>query len=390
MLVLVRLALILPLYFYTAINANEINAVNNEDRMSTSAVTFQLPLENLLNVLYYARISIGSPPSTFRLAVDTGSHVTWVTKAGCKDSKNKNKTCRSPRFYEPQKSATAAFYDIHDTHDGYSLIYSDSTRVSLEHRKDEVILGYPIDGFRLKAPVPFAAAVMRSDSNYSRADGILGLSKKAFSPSFIENVLDDNFSQSVFTLYFRHCATETCVDSGHLTFGGFDYLHCEDDYEWIPADTSNGKWHIQVESFSVGSAVARNFTALSDSGTSRNYMPSEFLSAFYKELGAEKDGKYYFMRCDSTAEVEFTINGRQYSMAIQNFFFYLGILRGEEYCALATFDRNRWVFGTSMFREFCHVYDLKNERLGLAKIRKFNELYGSPELYAFGIAHHIL
>ena len=62
---------------------------------------YSLTLKNFFNIQYYGTISVGTPPQSFQVLLDTGSSCFWVSSGKCLPN-----VCYSHKRYFSNKSST--------------------------------------------------------------------------------------------------------------------------------------------------------------------------------------------------------------------------------------------------------------------------------------------
>ena len=61
--------------------------------------------------VFYAEASLGTPPQTFQLLIDTGSSDLWVAATNCEDVQGGNGGCPTTNLYDFEASSTAKGFE---------------------------------------------------------------------------------------------------------------------------------------------------------------------------------------------------------------------------------------------------------------------------------------
>ncbi|KAG8911624.1 Vacuolar protease A, partial [Tulasnella sp. 408] len=180
-----------------------------------------VPLSNYLNAQYYADITIGSPPQSFKVVLDTGSANLWVP----------SKSCRSIACFLHTKYDHGASSTYRKNGTEFKIGYGTGSMEGFVSQ-DTMAIG----DLTIKNQL-FAEATKEPGLTFAFAkfDGILGLAYDTISvnritPPFYEMVNHKLLDEPLFT--FRLGESEE--DGGEAVFGGIDDSHYTGKITYIP------------------------------------------------------------------------------------------------------------------------------------------------------------
>jgi len=327
---------------------------------------------------YVADITIGTPPQTFTVIMDTGSANLWVPGIECASTK----PCTGKQQFDGSQSSTYAT-------DGKPFKISYGTgSCSGYDATDNVCLGDICinNGFGVATHLaPFFAG--------QPMDGILGLAFQALAVNKIkppvQTMIDEGLLDNPwFTVWLTTTRAENTT-GGLITIGDYDTTHCDAAVDWVPL-TAATYYQFNLDGVKVGSnsqtkeevvimksgGAATAAKTISDTGTSLIAGPTQQIQQIVKQLGGVLDPKQgvYMVDCDAAKTlppVIFTINGKDYPVHPQN---YVDILSPDDpRCFLGFQGFNgglfgpSWILGDCWIREYCQVYDMGGKRLGITK-----------------------
>ncbi|KAM3498429.1 hypothetical protein MY10362_008255 [Beauveria mimosiformis] len=321
-----------------------------------------VPVTNFANAQYFSEITIGTPPQTFKVILDTGSSNLWV----------------------PSQSCTSIACFLHSTYDSSSSSTYKKNGSEFEIRygtgslsgfvsNDEVSIG----DLTIKN-TDFAEAVSEPGLAFAfgRFDGILGLGYDTISvnkivPPFYQMINQKLLDEPVFAFYLGS------EESGsEAIFGGVDKDHYEGKIEYIPL-RRKAYWEIDFDAIAFGDEVAEleNTGVVLDTGTSLNTLPTDLAELLNKEIGAKKGfGGQYTIDCkarDSLPDITFTLAGSNYTLPPSD---YILELSGTCVSTFTPLDMPEPVgplaiLGDAFLRRYYTVYDLGKGAVGLAKAK---------------------
>ncbi|KAI6226404.1 Aspartic protease 7 [Aphelenchoides fujianensis] len=323
----------------------------------------------IYNMRYYGEISVGTPPKTFLVVMDTGSVALWLPKVGCRTRDQKNRELCADRrgLYDPSSSRTSKRTNFQ------MLIFygssSNPSRVQGQYYEDVFSFGdsKASKKLRLKRPVLFGAA----EDLRGLEKGILGLGLPSpyergtlvFEQAYKEGLLD----RPIFTLFFKKCERfqTACADGGVITLGSEDREHCGPVIGWTPAFTHGGPWQFKVSALTVGGFAHRQeANVITDSGAPVLTLPSVVVDGIAREIGATYDGKWWTVPCSKQFELKLTINGHTYTLPKEALTFDMG--SNECLLYVDKGDDPHWLLGDPFIVSLCNVHDFKNRRIGFA------------------------
>ncbi|KAK7419553.1 aspartic proteinase precursor [Neonectria magnoliae] len=321
-----------------------------------------VPVTNFMNAQYFSEITIGTPPQTFKVVLDTGSSNLWVPSSECGSI-----ACYLHSKYTSSESSTyksnGSEFEIHYGSGSLSGFISNDV-VSIGDLKIEK------QDFAEATSEPGLAFA------FGRFDGILGLGYDTISvnhivPPFYQMVNQKLLDDPVFAFYLGDQEGES-----EATFGGVDKSRYEGDIEYIPL-RRKAYWEVDLDAITFGDEVAEqeNTGAILDTGTSLNVLPSALAELLNKEIGAKKGyNGQYTVECDkrqTLPDITFTLAGSNYSLPATDY-----ILEVSGSC-ISTFQGMDFpeptgplvILGDAFLRRYYSVYDLGKNAVGLARAK---------------------
>ncbi|XP_059180707.1 pepsin A-like [Centropristis striata] len=318
------------------------------------------PMTNDADLSYFGKISIGTPPQSFKVIFDTGSSTFWVPSVYCTSP-----ACESHKEYDPAMSSTYV-----KNGQPLSIRYGTGSMTG--------ILGYDtvtVGGLAVRNQI-FGLSKTEADfMKYLRADGILGLAYKGPSATSATPVFDNMMSQGLvdqdlFSVYLSHKPEKGSV----VTFGGIDPNHYSGSISWIPLSVVRF-WQITVDSITINGQVVAcdgGCQAIVDTGTSSIVGPQSGISNINQLVGAtfNQQQQGYTVNCDNIAQMPDVIihtNGQEFTLPSSAY-----VRQTKHYGCLSGFDsagNGLWILGDVFIREYYSIFDRANNRVGLAKAR---------------------
>ncbi|KAJ5182054.1 hypothetical protein N7449_012201 [Penicillium cf. viridicatum] len=322
-------------------------------------------VDNFLNAQYFSEISIGTPPQTFKVVLDTGSSNLWVPSSQCSSI-----ACFLHSKYDSSSSST---YQKNGTE--FEIRYG-SGSLSGFVSKDTLQIGdLKVEG------QDFAEATNEPGLAFAfgRFDGILGLGYDTISvnkmvPPFYHMINQKLVDEPVFAFYLGDTNKEG--DDSVATFGGIDESHYTGELIKIPL-RRKAYWEVELNSIALGNNVAEleNTGVILDTGTSLIALPSTMAELLNKEIGATKGFTgQYSVECDkrdSLPDLTFTLGGHKFTIGPHDYILevqgscissFMGMDFPEPVGPLA-------ILGDAFLRRWYSVYDVGNSAVGLAKAK---------------------
>ncbi|CAI7673770.1 unnamed protein product [Penicillium discolor] len=322
-------------------------------------------VDNFLNAQYFSEISIGTPPQTFKVVLDTGSSNLWVPSSQCSSI-----ACFLHSKYDSSSSST---YQKNGTE--FEIRYG-SGSLSGFVSKDTLQIGdLKVEG------QDFAEATNEPGLAFAfgRFDGILGLGYDTISvnkmvPPFYHMINQKLVDEPVFAFYLGDANKDG--DNSVATFGGIDESHYTGELIKIPL-RRKAYWEVELNSIALGNNVAEleNTGVILDTGTSLIALPSTMAELLNKEIGATKGFTgQYSVECDkrdSLPDLTFTLGGHEFTIGPHDYILevqgscissFMGMDFPEPVGPLA-------ILGDAFLRRWYSVYDVGNNAVGLAKAK---------------------
>jgi len=321
-----------------------------------------VPISNFLNAQYFSEITIGTPPQTFKVILDTGSSNLWVPSSECGSI-----ACYLHTKYDSSSSST---HKKNGT--SFKVDYgSGSVAGFISH--DDVNIG------DLKIKEQLFAEVTEEPGlafAFGRFDGILGLGYDTISvnkivPPFYSMIDQGLLDEPVFAFYLSDTNNG---DESEAIFGGVNKDHYTGKIVEIPL-RRKAYWEVDLDAISFGDATVEldNTGVILDTGTSLIALPSTLAELLNKEIGAKKSyNGQYTVECDkrdSLPDLTFTLSGHDFSIGPYDYILevqgscissFMGMDLPEPVGPLA-------ILGDAFLRKWYSVYNLGSHTVGLAK-----------------------
>ena len=357
-------------------NSEERNLSNNDNSAQ---------LTNIFNIHYNVPIFIGNPKKEFRLILDTGSNWLWVGSSSCENCYRIGigdlyQCSASQTCLENQDNMVDIKYGI-----GYVSGFITKDMVSLD---SEGKLGVDQEFLQIR---------QIQGLEQLKGEGVLGIGKKGLIPgsymTFIENLKKQGKIQNnMFSLYLLG---NECKEDSKIIIGGYNESLFEGDITYVKV-VDDDFWNIPIENLffkkknetkSIDSIYKK---ALIDSGSSEIVMNSndlEEIISYFKTIGIScemvenyqgvpqmtceegDDNNYPSFNVQINGSV-FTIEPKDY---IANCYFkYFKYLCRLHFIADDTLKVEEIIIlGQTFLNSYYSIYDIENNRIGLAKTKKY-------------------
>jgi saccharopepsin len=325
----------------------------------------KVPVSNFLNAQYFSEITIGTPPQSFKVVLDTGSSNLWVPSSECGSI-----ACYLHTKYDSSSSST-----YHKNGSSFEIRYG-SGSLSGFVSEDTMTIG----DLKIKNQI-FAEATEEPGLAFAfgRFDGILGLGFDTISvnkiPPPFYNMIDQGLlDEPLFAFYLG--STENDAEGSEATFGGVNKDHYTGKLTEIPL-RRKAYWEVDLDSISFGDSTAEleNTGVILDTGTSLIALPTTLAELLNKEMGAKKgyNGQYTVdcAKRDELPDMSFKLSGYDFAITPYDY-----ILEVQGSC-ISTFMGMDFpepvgplaILGDAFLRKWYSVYDLGKGTVSLAKAK---------------------
>lgn len=323
-----------------------------------------VPITNFLNAQYFSEISLGTPPQSFKVILDTGSSNLWVPSSECSSI-----ACYLHSKYDSSASSTykknGSEFEIRYGSGSLSGFVSQDT--------------FQIGDLKVKKQ-DFAEATSEPGLAFAfgRFDGILGLGYDTISvnrivPPFYNMIEQKLVDEPVFAFYL---GDTNSGEESEAVFGGIDKSHYTGEITKIPL-RRKAYWEVALDAITFGDATAEldNTGVILDTGTSLIALPATIAELLNKEIGAKKSyNGQYTVECDKRdklPDLTFTLTGHNFTIGPYDY-----ILEVQGSCISAFMGMDfpepvgpLAILGDAFLRRWYSIYDVGNNAVGLAKAK---------------------
>jgi saccharopepsin len=321
-----------------------------------------VPISNFMNAQYFSEITIGSPPQTFKVVLDTGSSNLWVPSVECGSI-----ACYLHSKYDSSSSST---YKKNGTK--FEIQYGSGSLSGFVSQDTMTIGDITIKG------QDFAEATSEPGLAFAfgRFDGILGLGYDRISvngivPPFYKMLEQKLIDEPVFAFYLADDKGES-----EVTFGGVNSDSYKGKITTIPL-RRKAYWEVDFDAIAYGDDTAEleSTGVILDTGTSLIALPSQLAEMLNAQIGAKKNyAGQYAIDCDkrdSLKDVTFNLAGTNFTLGPYDY-----VLEVQGSC-ISTFMGMDFpaptgplaILGDAFLRRYYSIYDLGANTVGLAEAK---------------------
>ncbi|KAJ9611539.1 hypothetical protein H2200_004723 [Cladophialophora chaetospira] len=332
--------------------------------------------------LYYANLTLGTPPQSLRLHIDTGSSDLWVNTANSAFCSNTQNDCEGGTY----SSAASSTYKL--VNDQFNISYVDGSGAHGDYVADTL-------GFGGVALRDFQFGIGETSSSQQGVLGIgymsnevqvqrAGLEAYPNLPQALVN--NGHVAANAYSLWLNDLDAST----GEILFGGVNTEKYEGDLATVPILSTQGQYYELTIALTgvanAGSAISSSSlpaAVLLDSGATLTYLPNDVTQEIYTAVQAvyQSDVGAAYAPCSlssSAATIVFTFSGVTIKVPYDELFLSAGtnnlgqpitFANGEEAClfGIAPAQDGIPVLGDTFLRSAYVVYDLENNEISLAQ-----------------------
>ncbi|PWW80347.1 acid protease [Tuber magnatum] len=369
-------------------NADNVPRLRKRD----SSGTVRQRLDNL-DYLYYANVSIGTPPQSLRLHLDTGSSDVWVETMRSQLCQQPQRPCRGTGTFNPVRSST-----YEKVNDDFDISYVDGEFARGEYGKDVFTLSDGVEVTGLQFGVGLES---------TSTDGILGIGfslnevqvqrlKKDPYRNLVDLMVDQKLIRSrAYSLWLNDLNATT----GEVLFGGVDTAKFTGSLTTLPMDKRLGEskareFAITLTSVSITNTDGSSLTlttddyaspVLLDTGSTYTYLDPDLAKELGDQVGAQPLEQYgvAVVPCgvrSYNGSVTYAFSGATITVPLSELVVdawdksgnLASYSDGTPLCywgILSSGDVGTNVMGDTFLRSAYVVYDLDNEEISLANTR---------------------
>nr|KAJ3417668.1 hypothetical protein HK105_000953 [Polyrhizophydium stewartii] len=288
-------------------------------------------LQNVADAQYFGSVLIGTPPQRFNVLFDTGSANLWCAGSRCRSMK------------------------LHGTGSISGVVSGETVVVS----------GLEIDNQL------FTETIHEPGSTFNKSgfDGVFGLGFRSISVNNLTTPLENLRAQGKLPLnMFGFYLSRNGAAGSVLTIGGYDASRIAGSITWLPVAQPLYYWQTNLDSAMMnGAAIGTNAPAIFDSGTSLIALPPAAASAInYQINGIPYTNGLYLIPCSGMPDITFTFSGTTFTLSNKDYTLQFGF----GYCISVFYGidiNGYWIFGDSFMKLFYTIFDIDNQRIGIAQ-----------------------
>jgi len=331
----------------------------NESELGTRGASIPLTADS---ALWSGEISIGTPPKTLKVYMDTGAADMWVLQTGC-DGISGDRDLWDPYSSKSAKKQTQPF----------QITYVDGSITEGDRYTDNVAIGGFTSGAQTFGSATSFTAAMLHINAFTDSDGLLGLAFPFISgfgayPWFASLVRQGRLMNPTFSLKLSSSGAEMYVGgaNGMLYNGVITYTRV----------TNPGFWQVTMDDFRVdGDIIFKNVPVILDTGASYILGDWNGVAALYRRLDGtllEHAGLgYYSLPCKSFPTLGLTFGGRTFKIPPEVFRM-IPVEKGSPDCFGSIIGQRSpvefWNIGLVFLQGVYSVFDYNRLQVGFADL----------------------
>ena len=324
-----------------------------------------LDIINYFNFNYYGMIQLGTQKKSFKVVLDTGSHILWV---------------RDSTKFTPE-------------YNGFDCSKSPTCRPNVIFNKDIKYGSGSMSGIKISDHLALGKLTLQ---NYNfllaqettnippRIDGILGLGSSQGSDLSFTHILDQLQSSNQiraksFSMYFGNKPTSNGEATGEIIFGGYDPKYASGSFKYVNVHENKVHWEADLDKITFGSQKinTNSFPIIFDSGTTFMLLPGSVVRSLVEKLNSKPGNCWlttgifnYQCNCSIASrlpDINFYFGGVSISLPASA---YLDTTRQcglliQEFGSSNSFQG---VLGAAFLKNYYSFYNIDNRTVGLAPL----------------------
>ncbi|POW18391.1 hypothetical protein PSHT_05840 [Puccinia striiformis] len=316
------------------------------------------------DAIYTAPITIGTPPQSFNVGVDTGSGDIWIADNAC----NMDRGCpNSARKFDPLKSTTYVnqskpFNVQYGSGKAYGSLAKESVSVGgLTVLNQQIGICDSVEN------------ILRPGLDISGIMGLAwsGIASNPSTPAWESLFLQDALSEPVISFALTRLSkghTAKTAPGGTMTIGGTNKRYYAGEIQYVPLSKNQSYWLIPLESITVGGIVVDIGTPdiAIDTGTSLIGGPDEDLKAIFR---------YWTVPCNTPLVISVQFGSTLYPISPLDT--NLGTINVKGQCLTSFFTISKsksggnipeWIFGAAFLKNVYSVFRASPPSIGFAQL----------------------
>ncbi|MCJ1282972.1 hypothetical protein MMC26_002299 [Xylographa opegraphella] len=374
------------------------------NRLASRQNSVSASIENA-DLLYLINATIGTPPQSFGLQLDTGSSDIWVPATNADVCQQDPRSCSLFGAFNSKNSNS--FVDVAPGQ--FQISYVDNSGVTGDYMNDTFAIGktaikQQTMGLATQASRALGIMGIGFDSGESIASSgqeypnvIAQMKLQGYIKTMAYSLWLNDLGKAVLPHNTRHLLIpKTDSNDGSILFGGVDTAKFHGNLISVPIQPDTDTQAITSFTVVLSSVTVQNGSGstqysqpnlavpvILDSGTSLTYLPDRYANAILSGVGATNDPNYgYTVPCslsNTDATFNFTFGGPggpTIGVGINEFVVPIVTLDGsvptlQDGSPACNFGINPAgaspnLFGDTFLRSAYVVYDLENKQIGLA------------------------
>ncbi|ESZ97082.1 aspartic proteinase [Sclerotinia borealis F-4128] len=306
---------------------------------------------------YFAQVELGSENDPLLMLLDTGAGTSWIMGPDCTST-----ACKTRASFGAADSST------------YKAVDMD---LDIAYGSGHVTGTYATDTINFAdLSFPFTLGIANSTSDQFNSfpfSGILGLSQQTGPvPNFLQTVISSkSLKANVFGMDLNRASDG--INTGEINFGAPDTSRYSGSLSYTGvAKNGPNHWAIPLGNVGYGDTQVGITGRLGylDSGTSYVFGQPTDVIAFHALVpdAITTDNNTWTVPCSTTTPISFTFSGVTYNVSSKDWVgpSVNGVCTSNVY-GVAVVDKNSWLIGDTFFKNIYAVFDVDQNRVGLAQ-----------------------
>ncbi len=331
--------------------------------------------------LYFVNASLGTPPQSVRLHLDTGSSDLWVNTPSSVQCRQASRPCAFAGTYTANSSSTYRYVGSY-----FNISYVDGSGASGDYVSDSIMIGGAwLD--RMQFGVGYESTTSQGilGIGYEVNEVQVGRAGLNTYPNLPGQLAADGLiAAQSFSLWLN----DLDANVGSILFGGVDTERYAGQLQTLPVQRQAGvfsEFLITLTDVHLGSspvATGQALAVLLDSGSSLTYLPDAMVQTIYNAVGATYDSSLgaAYVPCSLATQqsgVTFTFTSPTITVAMDELVLDITTnggqrpmyRNGQPAClfGIAPSGSGSSVLGDTFLRSAYVVYDLDNNQISLAQ-----------------------